>query len=337
MAAETNREIVLAARPEGPPRESDFALVERPIPTPEPGELLVRTIWLSLDPYMRLRIGTNERYYPAIPIGETVVGGAVSRVVESRHPDFAPGDIVDDYTGWRDYAIARGASARKVDRALGPLSTAVGVLGMPGLTAYLGLVKVGRPAPGDTVVVSAAAGAVGAVAGQVAKRAGCRVVGIAGAAEKLRYLVRDLGFDAAIDRKDADLAGALARACPDGVDVYFENVGGPVSDAVYPHLAHGARVVICGGIAHYNATERPKVASPLANILFTEARVGGFNIFSYAADYEWARRRLARWLREGRLACKEDVVEGLENAPAAFLRLFDGRNFGKLLVKVSEE
>ncbi len=336
MASGANRRVVVAQRPEGPPREADFALVEGAVPEPEPGELLVRTVWLSLDPYMRLRIGTDERYFPAVPIGEVVIGGAVSRVVESRHPGFAAGDIVEDYTGWQDYAIARGATARKVDPALGPLSTALGVLGMPGLTAYLGLIKVGRPAPGDTVVVSAAAGAVGAVVGQVARIAGCRVVGIAGSAEKTGYLTGVLGFDAAIDYKTADLPSALAEACPEGVDVYFENVGGPVSDAVYPHLAEGARVVICGGISHYNATEPPKVASHLANILFTEARVGGFNIFSHAADYERARRRLARWLKEGRLSFKEDVVEGLENAPAAFPRLFEGRNFGKLLVRVSD-
>ena len=337
MATESNRRIVLAARPAGAPKESDLRLEEGPVPQPADGELLVRTIWLSLDPYMRLRMGTEVRYYPPIPIGEVIVGGAVSRVVESRHPAFAPGDIVDDYTGWQDYAIAQGASARKVDPALGPLSTAIGVLGMPGLTGYLGLVKVGRPAPGDTVVISAAAGAVGAVAGQVARIAGCRVVGIVGGEEKLAYLTGELGFDAAVDRHGNDVPGALAAACPDGVDVYFENVGGPIGDAVYPLLAHGARVVICGGISHYNATEPPRTASHLAPILFTEAEVKGFNIFSYAAHYEHARRRLARWLADGRLAYREDIVEGLENAPAAFQRLFDGRNFGKLLVRVSAE
>ena len=337
MTAESNRRIVLAARPAGAPKESDLRLEEAPLPQPAEGELLVRTIWLSLDPYMRLRMGTEVRYYPPIPLGEVIVGGAVSRVVESRHPGFAPGDIVDDYTGWQDYAIAQGRSARKVDPALGPLSTAVGVLGMPGLTAYLGLVKVGRPAPGDTVAISAAAGAVGAVAGQVAKIAGCRVVGIAGGEEKLGYLRGALGFDAAIDRHANDVPGALVAACPEGIDVYFENVGGPIGDAVYPLLAHGARVVICGGISHYNETGPPRSASHLAPILFTEAEVKGFNIFSYAAHYEHARKRLARWLAEGRLAYREDIVDGLENAPAAFQRLFDGRNFGKLLVRVSEE
>ena len=337
MTSDINRQIVLAARPVGAPREQDLRLVEGPVPRPSEGELLVRTIWLSLDPYMRLRMGTDLRYYPPIPLGGVMVGGAISRVVESRHPNFACGDIVDDYTGWQDYAIAQGAHARKVDPSLGPFSTALGVLGMPGLTAYLGLVRVGRPAPGDTVVVSAAAGAVGAVAGQVAKIAGCRVVGIAGGSEKLRYLTREIGFDEAVDRRIDDLPGALAAACPDGIDVYFENVGGPIGDAVYPLLAHGARVVICGGISHYNATEPPRVASHLAAILFTEAEVKGFNIFSYGAHYEHARRRLARWLREGRLAFKEDIADGLENAPAAFQRLFDGRNFGKLLVRVSEQ
>jgi NADPH-dependent curcumin reductase CurA len=337
MLPNTNRQIVLAARPKGLPKEADFSVVETPIPSPGPGEILVRTIWLSLDPYMRLRIGTDEQYYPEIPIGDVIVGGAVSRVVESQHPKFKAGDIVDEYTGWQDYAIAKGSSARKVKPTLGPISTAVGVLGMPGLTAYLGFTKVGQPVPGDTVVVSAAAGAVGAVVGQVAKIGGCRVVGIAGSAEKIAYLTGELGFDACVNYKTDDLPAALGAVCPEGIDVYFENVGGAVSEAVYPHLAHGARVVICGGISQYNATEKPKVNSHLANILFTEATVRGFNIFSYASDYERGRKRLARWLKEGRIVAKEEIVEGLENAPDAFQRLFDGRNFGKLLVKVSDE
>ena len=338
MIANANRQIVLAARPVGPPRETDFRLVDGPVPTPADGELLVRTIWLSLDPYMRLRMGTDLRYYPPLPLGDVIVGGAVSRVVESRHPGFAPGDIVDDYTGWQDYAIAKGASARKVNPALGPLSTAVGVLGMPGLTAYLGLVKVGRPAPGDTVVISAAAGAVGAVAGQVAKIAGCRVVGIAGGEQKLRYLTQELGFDRGIDRHTDDLPGALAEACPDGIDVYFENVGGPIGDAIYPLLAHGARVVICGGISHYNATEPPRVASHLAPIPLHRDRGEGL-------QHLFLRRPLQARAPPGSPA--GSVTDGWPSRrmswtasrmrPWPFNASSDGRSFGKLLVRVSAE
>lgn len=337
MTANINRQITLAARPVGAPKEADLALIEAPVPRPEPGELLVETLWLSLDPYMRLRISGDERYYPAVPIGAVMIGGAVSRVVESRAAGFDAGDIVEGYTGWQDYAAAPAAELRKVDPALGPLTTALGVLGMPGLTGYLGLVAVGQPEPGDTVVVSSASGAVGAVVGQVAKIAGCRAVGIAGSPEKIAYLTGELGFDAGIDYKREDVGRALERACADGINVYFENVGGAISEAVYPRLAHRARVVICGGITEYNQAETPRVASPLQNILFTEARVGGFNIFSYEARYEEARRRLARWFAEGRLRYKEDVVEGLENAPKAFPRLFAGGNFGKLLVQVKDE
>ena len=332
-----NRRVVLARRPQGELRAEDLRLEEAPLPAPGPGQLLVRTLWLSLDPYMRLRAAGHDRYYPAVPLGEPMIGGAVSRVVESRHPGFAPGDIVEDYTGWQDYAVAEGAAARKVDPAMGPLSTALGPLGMPGLTGYLGLVDVGRPEPGDTVVVAAAAGAVGSVVGQVARIAGCRAVGIVGSARKAAYLVEELGFDAAIDRRAGDVGAALDRHCPDGINVYFENVGGPISEAVFPRLAHRARVVVCGSITEYNTPEVPRTASNLQNILFTEARVGGFNIFSYAARFEDGRRRLARWYREGRLKCREDVVIGLENAAGEFHRLFDGDTMGKLLVKVAED
>ena len=330
-----NRMIVLDRRPSGAPNESDFNLIEGPVPSPEPGQILVRTIWLSLDPYMRLRAEGHARYYPGVPLGEPMIGGAVSWVVESRHADFQPGDVVEDYTGWQDFAIADGATARKVDPGMGPLSTALGVLGMPGLTAYLGLIDVGHPEPGDTVVVASASGAVGAVVGQVAKIAGCRAVGIVGGAEKAVYIRDELGFDAAIDRRTDDVAEALDAACPHGINVYFESVGGPISEAVFPRLAHRARVVVCGAITEYNV-ETPRMNSILQNILFTEARVGGFNIFSYQARFEDGRRRLAQWFKEGRLKHREDIVEGLENAPRAFLRFFEGGNFGKLLVKVSE-
>lgn len=334
MGSKSNRQVVLRRRPQGRMRPEDLELVTRPAPEPGPGQLLVRTLWLSLDPYMRLRAAGHERYYPAVPLGEPMIAGAVSRVVESRHPGFAAGDIVEDYTGWQDYALAEGASARKVDPALGPLQTALGVLGMPGLTGYLGLVDVGRPEPGDCVVVAAASGAVGAVVGQVAKIAGCRVVGIVGSRAKADYITGELGFDQAILHSEGDLGRALDEACPGGINVYFENVGGAIAEAVHRRLAHRARVVVCGAIAEYHEAE-PTLASPLQHILFSEARFGGFNIFSYAARYDDARARLARWYREGRLKQRDDVVEGLENAAGAYDRLFRGENFGKLLVRVA--
>ncbi len=336
MAAGVNRQIILAARPDGNPKQSDLALREAAMPEPGAGQLLVRTLWLSLDPYMRLRIAEGGQYYPAVPLGDVMIGGGLSRVVESNHAGFAAGDYVEAYTGWQDCATVGGAEARKVDPALGPLSTALGVLGMPGLTAYLGLIDVGAPEPGDTVVVSAAAGAVGAVVGQVARIAGCRAVGLAGSARKIAYLRDELGFDAAINYKAQEIGAALDAACPDGINVYFENVGGAVAEAVYPRLAKRARVVICGGVSQYNLKAPQTTVSNLQNILFTEARVGGFNIFSYEARYEDALGRLARWLAEGRLKYKEDVVDGLENAATAFLRFFDGETFGKLLVRVAE-
>ncbi len=336
MASDVNRQIVLTARPDGNPKASDFTLHEAAIPEPGADQLLTRTLWLSLDPYMRLRIGDNEQYFPAVPLGDVVVGGAISRVVESRHAKFSAGDYIEAYTGWQDYAVVNGAMARKVDPTLGPLSTALGVLGMPGLTAYLGLIDVGKPEPGDTVVVSAASGAVGAVVGQVAKIAGCRAVGLAGSARKIAYLTEELGFDAAINYKTEEIGPALDRACPDGIHVYFENVGGVISEAIYPRLAGRARVVVCGGVSQYNLNQPQTTVSNLQNILFTEARVGGFNVFSYEARYADGRQRLARWLADGRLKYQEDVVDGLENAAAAFLRFFEGETFGKLIVKVAE-
>jgi len=336
MASEVNRQITLAARPDGNPKESDFALHEAALPEIGEGQLLEQTLWHSLDPYMRLRIGDNEQYFPAVFLGDMVIGGAISRVVESCHAYFSTGDYIEAYTGWQDFAALDGTEVRKVDPALGPLSTALGVLGMPGLTAYLGLIDVGKPELGDTVVVSAASGAVGAVVGQVAKIAGCRAVGLAGSARKIAYLTDELGFDAAINYKTEEIGPVLDAACPGGINVYFVNVGGVVAEAVYPRLAGHARVVVCGDVSQYNLKSSQTTVSNLQNILFAEAQVGGFNIFSYEARYEDGRKRLARWLAEGRLKYKEDVVEGLENAPAAFLRFFEGETFGKLLVKVAE-
>ncbi len=330
-----NRQVVLKRRPDGRLQPADFDLRTTEIPTPGNGQLLVRTIWLSLDPYLQLRAQGHERYYPAVDLGKPMLGGAVSRVIASHHPGFKPGDIIEDFTGWQDYALAEGATARLVDPGLAPISTALGILGMPGLTAYLSLVDLGSPEPGDCLVVGSAAGAVGAVVGQVGKAMGCRVVGIVGSADKADYLVDALGFDAAINRRDEDVAAALDRLCPNGINLYFENLGGPISELAYERLAHRARVIVCGAITEYSA-QNPQMRSNLQNILFSEARVSGFNIFSYANRFDDARRRLAELFHSGRLKHRDHVVEGLENAAAALPMLFEGKNFGKLLVRVSD-
>lgn len=331
-----NRQVVLKRRPDGRLRPQDFELREVDIARPDDGQVLVRTIWLSLDPYLQLRAQGHERYYPAVDLDAPMLGGAVSRVIESRHPGFQPGDIVEDYTGWQDYALADGATLRKVDPGLAPISTALSCLGMPGLTAYLALVDLGKPEPGDCLVVGSAAGAVGAVVGQVGKAMGCHVVGIVGSPEKAGYITDELGFDAAIDHRQDNIADALDRLCPNGINVYFENLGGPISECAYERMAHRARVVVCGAITEYSA-ENPQMRSNLQNILFSEARVSGFNIFSYTDRFEDARRRLAGLYADGKLKMREHVIDGLENAAEALPMLFEGRNFGKLLVRVSDE
>jgi hypothetical protein len=337
MTTAVNRQITLAARPVGYPKESDFALVVSPVPQPREGEVLVRALWLSLDPYQRGRMSTARSYAAAVELGEVIVGGVVGRVVESRTPAFTPGDIVEGRLGWQEYAVSDGRDLRKVDPSLGPLSTALGVLGMPGMTAYFGFLEVGLPKPGDTVVISAASGAVGQVVGQIAKIMGCRAVGIAGSPAKIDYITNELGFDAGINYKTDDLDAALAATCPQGVNVYFDNVGGVVSDAVFEHLAVGARIVICGQISQYNL-EQPELAPRnLRFLIVHQARMEGFLVFQFAHRYEEGRQRMAGWIREGKLKYKEDIVEGLENAPRAFIGLMQGKNFGKLLVKIADE
>ncbi len=338
MIRNQNRKIVLAARPSGLPAEGDFRLVEEAMPEPGPGQVLVRGVYLSLDPYMRGRMNDAPSYAPPVGLGEVMVGGVVGEVMRSEDPGFAPGDVVEGPLGWQEYGVAAAGTLRKVDPGLAPISTAVGVLGMPGLTAYFGLLEVGRPEPGDTVVVSAAAGAVGAVVGQIAKIQGCRAVGIAGSEAKVAYLTDELGFDAGIDYKAAgNLDAALVAACPKGVNVYFDNVGGEVSDAVFRHLGSRARIAICGQISQYNLTEPELGPRNLRFMLVNRARMEGFLVFDFAPRYDEGLSRLGGWIREGRLKYKEDVVEGLDNAPAAFLRLFTGENFGKQLVKLGDE
>ncbi len=333
-----NRKIVLAARPSGLPVESDFRLVEEAMPEPGAGQVLVRGVDLSLDPYMRGRMNDAPSYAPPVGLGELMVGGVVGEVMASEDPGFAAGDIVEGPLGWQEYGVADASALRKVDPGLAPISTAVGVLGMPGLTAYFGLLEICRPEAGNTVVVSAAAGAVGAVVGQIAKIKGCRAVGIAGSDTKLDYLKDELGFDATINYKnEGDLDGALGRACPDGIDVYFDNVGGVVTDAVLGRLAMRARIAICGQISQYNLTKPDLGPRNLRFLLVNRAHMEGFLIFDYAKRYAEGLAQLATWIGEGRLKYKEDVAQGIENAPAAFKRLFTGENLGKQLVRLGPE
>jgi hypothetical protein len=336
-----NRRIVLARRPQGAPVPDDFRLEEAAVPHPGEGEVLLRTLWLSLDPYMRGRMSDAPSYSPPTPIGGVMTGGAVSRVLESRHAGFRPGDLVVGYTGWQDHAVSDGAGLHKLPPAITHLSHALGVLGMPGFTAYMGLLDIGAPKAGETVAVAAATGAVGSVVGQIAKIKGCRAVGIAGGPEKCRYAVETLGFDACIDHRAADFPQQLAAACPKGIDVYFESVGGQVLDAVLPLLNMRGRIPVCGMIAQYNASgptpdvdRRPAM---LRAILTKRLRVQGFLIFDYEARFGEFLSAMTAWLKDGRVKYREDVVDGLENAPAAFIGLLEGRNFGKLLVRVAAE
>ena len=341
MPTRTNRRILLNARPEGFPAEADFRLDEAPAPEPAAGEMLVRTIYLSLDPYMRGRMNAGPSYAAPVELGDVMTGGTVGQVVASRHDGFAEGDFVLAGAGWQEYGLSDGRGVRKLDPGAAPLSTALGVLGMPGLTAYVGLLEVGGLKAGDTVVVSAASGAVGAVVGQIARIKGNRVVGVAGARKKCDYVVDELGFDACVSHRSDTLAGDLKAACPDGIDLYFENVGGRVFDAVVPLLNQFARVPVCGRIASYNATSLPqgpnRVPQLMGLVLVRRLNIRGFIVFDHAhleADF---LRDVGGWIRSGELKYREDVVEGLDNAVGAFLGLLRGENFGKLLVRVSDD
>ena len=340
MTQSVNRRIVLASRPVGEPVADNFRLETVPQPTPADGQLLLQALYLSIDPYMRGRMSEAKSYAPPVPLGEVMVGGTVSRVIHSRHPDFQAGELVMAYTGWQEYALSDGQGLFKLGDLAQP-SLALGVLGMPGFTAYMGLLDIGQPKPGETVVVAAASGAVGSVVGQIAKLQGCRVVGIAGGARKCDYVVETLGFDACIDHQAPDLAEQLAAACPDGIDVYFENVGGKVFDAVLPLLNPKARVPVCGLIAHYNATGLPEGPDRLplltGTLLKQRIRMQGFIIFDdYGPRYPEFLQQMSRWVAEGKIHFCEDVVHGLEAAPAALIGLLKGENFGKLIVKLAD-
>ena len=330
-----NRQFVLASRPAGMPKESDFRMVETPVPALRDGEVLLRALYLSVDPYMRGRMNAAKSYAPSVEIGELMVGSGVARVVESKNPSHEAGDVVNGQMGWQEYAVSNGEGLRKIDPQVAPVSTALGVLGMPGLTAYFGLLEVCGVNAGETVVVSAAAGAVGSVVGQIAKIKGCRAVGIAGGAVKTRYVIDECGFDAALDYKNTnDYPAAIRELCPKGVDAYFDNVGGPITDAVLANLNARARISICGQISHANDTQPSTGPRMWRHILVARARVQGFLVFDFAARYAPALEQLAQWVRSGQVKYREDIIKGFENMPRALIGLFRGENLGKRLVKV---
>ncbi|MBA1272320.1 NADP-dependent oxidoreductase [Stutzerimonas azotifigens] len=341
QSTEHNRSIHLASRPHGAPKAENFRLETAPRPSPQAGQVLLRTVYLSLDPYMRGRMSDAPSYAPPMQVGDVMVGGTVSRVAESRHPDFTVGDWVLGASGWQDYALSDGKGLVKLDPNMPHPSHALGVLGMPGFTAYMGLLDIGQPKSGETLVVAAATGPVGATVGQIGKLKGCRVIGVAGGEEKCRHAVEVLGFDACIDHHHEDLAEQLAQACPQGIDVYFENVGGRVFDAVLPLLNTGARVPVCGVVAQYNSTALPEGPDRLPLLLNTllrkRMRMQGFIIWAdYGDRYDEFYRDMSAWYAEGRIKYREHRVEGLEQAPDAFIGLLEGRNFGKLVVQVGE-
>lgn len=342
MPEAMNQQIVLASRPEAELKPTDLRLENVPIPALGEGELLLETIFLSIDPYMRFWMRDEKSYYTPIAIGQTIVGATVSRVRQSRHPDWQEGEWVLAFSGWRRFAVSDGSGLRRIDPAVAPPSTALGVLGMTGFTAYAGLRNIGQPKPGETLVVAAATGAVGSVVGQIARIRGARAVGITTGARKLAYLTDELGFDAAVDYKARDFAEQLARACPDGIDVYFENVGGAVWDAVLPHLNAYARVPVCGLISQYETApgasgERDRLPNAMAQIMGKSLLLRGFIQSEFAAaqmpDF---LREAGQWLADGRLRYREHIVEGLEAAPQALIDLLRGRHFGKTVVRVGE-
>jgi NADPH-dependent curcumin reductase CurA len=329
------RQVLLRRRPVGTPTVDDFEIVDRPTPPVGDGDVLRRTIYLSLDPYMRGRMSDEPSYAASVAIGQPMVGHTVSQVIESRNPAFVPGDFVAGYDGWRDTAVSKGTELRKLDPSV-PISTAIGVLGMPGLTAYVGLLDIGQPRAGETVVVSAASGAVGSIVGQIARIKGCRAVGVAGSPEKCAFVVDELGFDACVNYKSPTFHADLEAACPRGIDVYFENVGGAVFAAVLKLINQNARIPLCGLIADYNATA-PRPAPNLRPLLVKRASIKGFIISDHQGRAGDFQREAGGWVKAGQIKYREDIVDGLEHAPSAFLKLFEGRNFGKLLVRVSPD
>jgi NADPH-dependent curcumin reductase CurA len=328
-----NRAFVFAVRPQGMPDESTFRLVESPIPELKEGELLLRALYLSVDPYMRGRLSQARSYAPPVEIGQVMVGGVVARVVESKNAGYAAGEIVVAYLGWQEYAVSDGKGLRKVDPAI-PVTAALGILGITGLTAYFGLLDICDPKPGETVVVSGAAGAVGSIVGQIAKLKGCRTVGIAGGDDKVEWIKRECGFDAAFNYKTTpDYGAALNELCPKGIDVYFDNVGGPITDAMLPRINTGARISICGQISQYNNAKQEMGPRLLSMLVVARAKMQGFLVSDYASRFGPALEELKGWYQSGQIRNREDIVEGFENLPQAFIGLLKGENIGKRLVK----
>jgi NADPH-dependent curcumin reductase CurA len=342
QSKQANRSVVLASRPHGAPTEANFRIEQSAIPQPSEGQVLLRTVYLSLDPYMRGRMSDAPSYAAPVDVGATMVGGTVSRVVSSHLPAYREGDWVLSYSGWQDYALSDGTGLTNLGQSPAQPSYALGLFGMPGFTAYMGLLDIGQPQSGETLVVAAATGPVGATVGQIGKIKGCHVVGVAGGKDKCRHAIEVLGFDLCIDHHALDFAEQLAKACPNGIDVYYENVGGKVFDAVLPLLNTKARVPVCGVIAHYNDTALPvgpdRLPSFVGTILRKRIKIQGFIIFDdYGHRYNEFYKEMSTWFSEGRIKYLEEVVVGLENAPEAFMGLLEGKNFGKLVIRVGAD
>lgn len=338
--AERNRRIVLASRPVGAPTKDNFRLEEVLQPIPGEGQVLLRSIYLSLDPYMRGRMSDAPSYAPPVNIDEVMVGATVCQIEESHHPDFKVGEWVLAYSGWQSYAVSDGSDLTPLGTNPATPSYALGILGMPGFTAYMGLLDIGKPQSGDTLVVAAATGPVGATVGQIGKIKGCRVVGVAGGPEKCAYAKETLGFDECLDHKSADFYEQLKEACPKGIDIYYENVGGKVFDAVLPRLNVGARIPVCGLVSRYNATKLPdgpdRISILMATILVKRITMKGFIIFDdYGHRYDEFATEMSKMLSEGNIHYREQVVDGLANAPDAFIGMLEGHNFGKLVIRVN--
>ena len=330
----TNRQFLLAARPDGLPKESDFRLVEAPIPPLSDGEVLLQSVYMSVDPYMRGRITGVKTYAEPVHVGDLMVGGVVGKVVESRHADYQGGDYAVGYWGWQEFAVSPARALQKLDPNLLPVSTALSVLGMPGMTAYFGFLDLCQPKTGETVVVSGAAGAVGSLVGQIAKLKGCTVIGIAGGDDKVKHLIDDLGFDAAFNYKTvSDYTAKLKELCPRGVDCYFDNVGGKITDAVFNVLNPFARISICGQISQYNLQAPEMGPRNLSQILIKQARVEGFIVMRFVDRFAEGQRQMAQWVKEGKVKYREDIMDGFENMPRAFIAMLQGHNTGKMLVR----
>ncbi|EQA36303.1 oxidoreductase, zinc-binding dehydrogenase family protein [Leptospira inadai serovar Lyme str. 10] len=332
-----NHQYRLAARPVGLPKQTDWTYTEEPTRSPSDGEILVKILYISLDPAMRGWMNDVKSYVPPVRIGEVMRAGAIGKIIESKHPDFKIGEYVYGIFGVQEYAVSNGKGVTKVDPSLAPLPTYLGTLGMPGMTAYFGLLDVGKAKSEDVVVVSGAAGAVGMLVGQIAKIKGCRVIGIAGGSDKCKYIVDELGFDAAIDYKSEDVKKSLRKHCLKGIDVYFDNVGGEILDAAMTRLAKHARIVICGAISQYNNTEAPQGPRNYMALLVSRARMEGFVVFDYEDRYAEAIREMSGWMAEEKLKSREDIVKGLSTFPETLLQLFKGGNTGKLVLEVASD